>query len=162
MNILEDFFFIGVLRTFDHLLTREEDYVFKRIIYSPIVDDPYEIHYESQSGHSTGVTFLFHRFPAKNISIISITISQPKSKILNAFGIRYSGSGYNERRRFSIEEFIIKKKMQNFFKTQILNRENIEHLLLGSRNVMQQYLLPVLRGEKWIDEILAESNKKNK
>jgi hypothetical protein len=150
---IHNIFFIQVLQIFDYFLTNKEKYSVKRIVYSPIADDPYEIYYESLLSHSTGINFILYRFHLKHISPICIDISRPKSKLLNAFDIKYYGSGYDERKHFSIEEVVAKEKMQNFFKVQNLDGEIINNILSESINIMQQRLMPIIRGEKWIDEL---------
>ena len=156
-----DFFFIEVLRIFDAFLTRKENYFIKNINYSPLVDDPYEIYYESLTPYKTGIKFTFHRFKAKNISPLSIEVSQSKNRVIDFLKIKYSGYGFDERKHFSIEEFIIKMGMKNYFKIKELNSQTISNVLLESKNLIQKYLLPVLRGEKWVSEVIEDLKELN-
>lgn len=154
---MKDFFVIGVLKYFDCFLDKE-GYVIKRLYYNPIVVDDYEIYYEMSRYPRIRIHFILARYYESESAPISIVFSRPKSAILGWLGIE--SHGYYEwarsRKTFYLEEVIKKFKVENFLKQQINNEENLSDILKTSSDFIQEHLIDVVRGEKWIDDIIAE------
>jgi hypothetical protein len=147
---MKDIFFVNVLKHFDHILIREK-YLLKRLNYNPIVDDDYELYYESNSNTKIGISIRL----ALYYETLSIVLSCPKSNVLSSIGIEYDG--YYEwgksRMEFSLEDVLKKFKQENFFKQQITEEKLID-IIKQSANLIQNPLMPIIRGEKWIDKLI--------
>ena len=147
---IKDIFFINVLKYFDYILIYEK-YSLKRLNYNPTVDDDYELYYESNSNNKIGISIRLTLY----YESLSIVFSCPKSNVLSSIGIEYDG--YYEwgksRKEFSLEEVLKKFKQENFFKQQITEEKLID-IIKQSANLIQNPLMPIIRGEKWIDKLI--------
>jgi hypothetical protein len=150
---LKDSFFINVLKYFDSLLLREK-YTLRRLNYSPIVDDNYEVYYESLSNSKVGVAFRLALYYETTRTPITVVFSRPKSPVLGIIGVEFDGfyEWCKSRKIFSLEDVFKKYKEDSFLKQQI-TEDNLGNSLRRSADFIQQHLMPVIRGEKWIDEI---------
>src|SRR5690606_17420338 len=118
----------------------------------------YELYYESKSNPRIGISFRLSPYHETT----SIIFSCPKSTVLGSVGIEYDGyyKWVKSRKDFFLEEIFKKFKEEIFLKQQITEKK-LSDILKQSASFTRLHLLPVIRGEKWIDEIVEEYKQKN-
>lgn len=140
-------FLVFTLREFNSFLIKE-GYFIKDVVFNGIKDDGESIYYESHLNHKTGLEIAL-----RHSSLLSrrlyFTFSRPRKKILGMIG---------ERESISVD--IVTKEIGNMPDTsEPVTENNLLITLQAYKKFIQQHLLPVIKGEIWMDELLKKKRK---
>ena len=135
---LEEQFLIFTLREFNSIL-RKESYLIKGIVINGIKDEGDSIYFESLK-HKVGFEIAL-RLSSLFSKRIYITLSRPHRKLLGLIG---------ERELISFDS-VVKKIDDLLDLPDTITENNLLMTLQGYKEFIQRHLMPVIKGEMWID-----------
>ena len=141
---LEEQFLIFTLREFNSIL-RKESYLIKGIVINGIKDEGDSIYFESFLKHKFGFEIAL-RLSSLFSKRIYITLSRPRGKLLGLIG---------ERELISLDS-VVKEIDDLSDLPDTITENNLLMTLQGYKGFIQHHLMPVIKGEMWIDELINQ------